>query len=194
MAQKIIGRTRINANELLISAKDEPAFAIIAERFEKESPRGLNKWEVANSAQDISSILNRYTRLKQINFYTHGDIGFIQFGFGGVSSSTAAQFLAAPHNQLFAGEGRVLFTGCEVGKGKEGRAFIVDAVPLNGRPNAHRERKSPGQNGADDEQGQAVQKPLPNLSQHRQVVAPRHDSAGKQVLIEQDVLYMQGLV
>src|SRR5690349_8547175 len=105
---------RVWADQLMIYDKDETAFPKLAKKFEEESP-GRNFSEQAYFARDISLILNRYCNLKQINFYTHGNIGYMHLAGGGVTTGTAAHFLAAPHSphaSLFNGTGRVLFLGC----------------------------------------------------------------------------------
>jgi hypothetical protein len=122
--QKIPGK-RSSADQLMIYATGEDAFEKLAEDFEKESP-GNNRTEVANDATQLRSILNRYENLKQINFYTHGSIGSMYLPGGSVSMSNLSS-LSAPHTNLFDGEGRVLFIGCNIGEGPKGREFLIAA-------------------------------------------------------------------
>jgi hypothetical protein len=112
-------------DELMIYANDEPAFASLAQKFVNERP-GHHAAESAYSARDFALILNRYCNLKQINFYTHGAIGYVHLAGGGVIANTAA-LLAAPHPRLFRAAGRVLFMGCNIAEGQEGRNFLIAA-------------------------------------------------------------------
>jgi hypothetical protein len=116
---------RIWAEQLMIYAKDDPDFAKNAESFKAENPAG-NMAESAYSVRDFSLILNRYNNLKQINFYTHGNVGYAYLG-GGSLSKTNVSLLTPPHTALFQGAGRVLFVGCNIGEGEVGRAFLVAA-------------------------------------------------------------------
>lgn len=116
---------RTIADELMIYAKDESAFASLAKDFEDEKP-GFNKSEGAKSCWDFRNILNRYSNLKQIDIYTHGAPAYVHLDGGGVEISNIAR-LEAPHPGLFLGEGRILFTGCNVGEGQKGRDFLVAA-------------------------------------------------------------------
>jgi len=125
MLEPLAITVRTSVDELMIYAKDESAFTTLAEKFEKEDPHN-HKAEQVSSASDISVILDRYTDLKQINFYTHGNVGYVHLAGGGVTKSTVS-LLAAPHPGLFAGPGRVLFTGCNVAEGPGGRDFLIAA-------------------------------------------------------------------
>jgi hypothetical protein len=120
-----VAEDRISADQLMIYSTGESAFPTLAEKFEKESP-GNNKSEVAKAASELKSILNRYEHLKQINFYTHGNVGYVYFTGGGISTATVSS-LTAPHDELFDGQGRVLFVGCNVGEGPDGRTFLLAA-------------------------------------------------------------------
>ncbi len=124
---------RVWAEELMIYSQDEPAFKSLAKDFEEEKA-GFHKAEEAYSCRDFSLILNRYTNLKQIDFYTHGNVGYVYLAGGSVSIGNIGRF-TPPHPALFTGEGRVLFAGCNVGEGKEGRDFLiaVGRVLLAGR-------------------------------------------------------------
>jgi hypothetical protein len=55
---------------------------------------------------------------------------------------------------------------------KKSRGSIVDPPPVNGSTNPDGKGKSPCENSSDNEKRQAVQKPLPDLCQHRLVVFP----------------------
>jgi len=118
---------RIQADQLMIYAKDESAFVRLAKQFEDESKTGMNKAEPVYAARHISDILDGYLYLSQINFYTHGHIGYVHLPGGGIVTRTAPFLLDAPHPQLFRGEGRILFMGCNVGEGPEGRDFMIAA-------------------------------------------------------------------
>ena len=118
---------RIWANQLMIYAKDDPDFRTMAADFEAEDAMGMNKAEVAYSARDFPLILNRYCNLKQINVYTHGNVGYAHLDGGGLSARNADDYLPAPHAGLFSGKGRVLFIGCNVGQGMQGREFLIAA-------------------------------------------------------------------
>ena len=109
---------RISADQLMIYDSGESAFVRQAQRFEKENP-GKNFSEEADQATDLKDILDRYENLTQINFYTHGNVGYIHFPKGAITKYNL-ETLAAPHGKLFAGEGRVLFLECEVGDGDDG--------------------------------------------------------------------------
>ena len=116
---------RIWAEQLMIYAKDDPDFAANAESFKAENPAG-NMAEVAYSARDFPLILNRYTNLKQINFYTHGNVGYAYLAGGSLTKGNVS-LLTPPHGGLFQGPGRVLFVGCNIGEGDDGRAFMIAA-------------------------------------------------------------------
>jgi hypothetical protein len=111
-------------DQLMIYARDESAFTRLANSFVEESPG--NRAEPATGARDFSPIMNKYCNLKQINFYTHGNVGYVHLAGGGVVESTVSLFLP-PHPNLFLDEGRVLFIGCNVGEGQEGRNFLIAA-------------------------------------------------------------------
>jgi hypothetical protein len=112
-------------DQLMIYARDEPAFTRMANSFVEENPAG-NRAEPAIYARDIPRILRNYCDLKQINFYTHGSAGQLHLYNGGIVKSVVSLFLEPPP-KLFLDEGRVLFMGCNVGEGEEGRDFLIEA-------------------------------------------------------------------
>jgi hypothetical protein len=118
--------TRIAMDELLIYSSEEYAFSTLGEKFEKENP-GKNRAEAASNAAHISGgILDRYRDLKQISFYTHGNVGYVHFPRGGITRSNVS-LLTPSHNQLFQGIPRAVFIGCNVGEGPQGREFLIAA-------------------------------------------------------------------
>ena len=64
------------ADELFLYAKDEPAFASLASSFIAEDP-ARHVAEVVYGAADFPIALNKYMNLKQINIYTHGNVGYL---------------------------------------------------------------------------------------------------------------------
>src|SRR5579871_151753 len=118
-------KERTSAEQLVIYASEDSSFPRQAQRVVNENP-GKNFAEEAASSDDIEAILDRYENLKQLNFYTHGNVGYLYFPKGGISKYNL-ETLAAPHDKLFAGEGRVLFLGCDIGDGKDGRNFLIAA-------------------------------------------------------------------
>ena len=72
--------------------------------------------------------------------------------------------------------------------GQERGGAIEDAAPENSRPDPDREGEGPCDNRADDEEGEAVQKPFIDLLKHRLVVLPGNGPAGKEVPVKIEVL------
>lgn len=81
--------------------------------------------EGIKSVTELGGVLKRYVNLKQLSFCTHGYPGGVAFPQGNL---TAANLKSVPvPANLFRGEGRLLFMGCETARTKEGEAFLVAA-------------------------------------------------------------------
>lgn len=114
------------ANNLFIWAKDEPAMGSIGKSIADEDPGGSHS-ECVYKADDIPLILDRYANIQQIIFATHGQSGYMYLAGGGATVANIKIF-AAPHKNLFRGEGRALFYGCNVAEGAAGLTFLEAAA------------------------------------------------------------------
>jgi hypothetical protein len=117
---------RIQPAQLLIYAAGNKGLERLAERFQKECASAF-KVELVASAGEISGILNRYFNLSQINFLTHGNVATLDVGPDKVGPFRAAQVFKAPHKRPFLKERRVLFMGCQVAGGEDGREWLLAA-------------------------------------------------------------------
>ena len=78
--------------------------------------------------------------------------------------------------------------------GQKSRRAVIDTAPSNGGPNPDREGERPGDDGAHDEKGEAVEEPFPDFREYRYFVLPRHDVAGEEVSVIVQVLNVERFV
>lgn len=84
--------------------------------------------EGVRNITQTSEALTRYTHIKQITFNTHGSPGaaWVSNSKGIPLDTDALSILPIPR-YLFAGEGRLLFFGCNIAEFKKGEDFLVAA-------------------------------------------------------------------
>jgi hypothetical protein len=114
-------------DELIIYSPD------LASTFEsktaKDGASSANQMaiECAKSVGDVDIILQRYCNLKRLVFCTHGRAGVAYFSAtGGFLHQYNLGTVRVPAG-LFQGAGQLLFTGCEVARGKDGEDFLIAA-------------------------------------------------------------------
>jgi hypothetical protein len=109
--------------ELIIYDSNDSGLTTLAKDLESGGG-GTIKAEPVAKGEDVVRVIGAPSNLKQITFYTHGVPGLIMVGKVAV---TALAFKDASPSLFAAGEGRVLFAGCSVGKGDRGRDFLVSS-------------------------------------------------------------------
>lgn len=114
--------SRVWASGLMLWAQDDLDFQMLARRFVDERP-DRNFAEPIRSVRDIPAVLAGYKNLEQLTFATHGLPAAIVLPKGNAGLSEYPWF-AAPHEELFRDEGRVLFWGCNIAQGAAGLLYL----------------------------------------------------------------------
>jgi hypothetical protein len=110
------------ATKLYIFAADQPCFAGTAKGFVAEDPKN-HAMEPVQSGGDIVKALKKYSDVSWVFFDAHGAPGEIDLPLGNFSSANAP--LLAPCSSALSADARVLFLGCRVAEGADGRNFLV---------------------------------------------------------------------
>ena len=88
---------------------------------------------------------------------------------------------------------RIVQSGIEF-HGEKCRATIEYPSSEYGRADAHRKRQRPGENGAHNEQRQAIEKAFPDFIKYRLIVFPRDGLTGEKITVEIEVLNGQRFI
>jgi len=114
-------------NEVMIYDRDDKLSSDEAESFGESHQFG--GWTVATegirSAGELSDALDKFINVDQISFSTHGFPGGVWFP--GTSLTVVNLKSIVVPRSLFNGPGRLLFMGCETGRGPEGEKFLIEA-------------------------------------------------------------------
>lgn len=114
-------------NEVMIYDRDDSLSSDEANSFRDCYSTG--GWTVAiegiRSADELSDSLDKFIHIDQISFCTHGFPGGVFFP--GRSLTTLNLKTVIVPNGLFNRNGRLLFMGCETGRGPAGESFLVEA-------------------------------------------------------------------
>ncbi len=114
-------------DELIIYSPD--LASTLESKVAKDGASSANQMaiECAKSVGDVDIILQRYGNLKRLVFCTHGCPGVAYFSqTGGYLHENNLGEVRVPVG-LFQRAGQLLFTGCEVARGKDGEDFLVAA-------------------------------------------------------------------
>jgi hypothetical protein len=114
-------------SELMIYDADDKLSSDEAMQFLESNKFGA--WTVdaqgIKGANELGDVLKGYVNIKQISFSTHGFPGGVYFKNGSLVAGNLKD-VSIPKD-LFAGQGRVLFMGCETARTKVGEHFLVAA-------------------------------------------------------------------
>jgi hypothetical protein len=81
--------------------------------------------EGIRSADELSDALDKFINVDQISFCTHGFPGGVAFPGGYLTTSNLKTVVVS--KTLFNRNGRLLFMGCETGRGPSGETFLIEA-------------------------------------------------------------------
>lgn len=114
-------------NEVMIYDRNDSLSSDEATTFRDSNQTG--GWTVAiegiRSAGELSDALDKFIHVDQISFCTHGFPGGVWFP--GTSLTTANLNTVIVPSSLFNRHGRLLFMGCETGRGPAGESFLIAA-------------------------------------------------------------------
>jgi hypothetical protein len=108
---------------LYLYAADEPCFAGTAKGFVAEDPKN-HAVEPVQSPGDIVKALKKYSDVSWVFFDAHGVPGQIHLPLANFSSANAP--LLSPCSSALTADARVLFLGCKVADGPDGRTFLFE--------------------------------------------------------------------
>ena len=124
------GRLRKWVQELMLYDADDGLSVAEAKDFLKSYEFGGRTVaaEGVRNITEVSNALAGYVNIKQVTFNTHGSPGaaWISSTKGIALDTDALLILPIPHD-LFLGEGRLLFFGCNIAEFKAGEDFLVAA-------------------------------------------------------------------
>ena len=114
-------------NEVMIYDRDDALSSLEAAVFRDSHQEG--GWTVGiegiRSADELSGALDKFVNVDQISFSTHGFPGGVWFPGGSLTIGTLTTVIVP--KTLFHGPGRLLFMGCETGRGPDGEKFLIEA-------------------------------------------------------------------
>jgi hypothetical protein len=115
-------------SEVMIYDADDSLSSDEAAEFVSDHQYGA--WTVdkcgVKGAQQLSRALAGYVGIQQLSFCTHGFPGGVYFPKGNLTAKNLSSVAVSPN--LFQGEGRLLFMGCETARTKAGEDFLLAAA------------------------------------------------------------------
>jgi hypothetical protein len=114
-------------NEVMIYDKEDSLSRNEAASFQESHQTG--GWTTAvegiASADELSDALDKFINVDQISFSTHGFPGGVWFRAGSLTLYNLKSVTVPV--RLWNGTGRLLFMGCETGRGPDGEKFLIEA-------------------------------------------------------------------